>query len=74
MKAWKLALIAVLAMLAIVIAYLFGNHNGKMEAISESVYYIVDFDLPVEFNGNWFDTSLFIELDGNVYEQGLYIG
>ena len=54
--------------------YAFGVEAGKLEAIRNSQFYIVDYDAPVEFDGIEYDTSLFIELDGNIYEQGLYIG
>lgn len=61
------------AIAAIAGAYISGVEAGKLEAISNSTFYIVDYDAPVEFGGSWYDTSLFIELDGNEYEQGLYI-
>ena len=61
------------ALAAIAGAYMSGMEAGKLEAISNSTFYIVDYDAPVEFGGNWYDTSLFIDFDGNVYEQGLYI-
>ena len=74
-KTIRLAIICAIlsAIAAIAGAYAYGVEAGKMEAISESQFYIVDYD-PVEFDGIEYDTSLFIELDGNVYEQGLYIG
>lgn len=54
-------------------AICFAYRVGIRHAISESVYYIVDYD-EVMFNGKDYDTTLYIELDGNVYAQGLYIG
>ena len=64
----------IVAMIGLVcVAYHVGNYHGRMEAITNSVFYIVDFDEPVVFNGIEYDTSLFIELDGNKYEQGLFV-
>jgi len=70
MKFWKIAIVAAL----IIAAFLAGKSQGKIHAISDSVFYIVDFDEWQDPNGNDFDTRLLIELDGDLYEQGLYIG
>lgn len=59
--------------IALIAAFLIGNYRGKMHTLEAGVFYIVDYD-EVVFDGNEFDTTLYIELDGNVYMQGLYIG
>lgn len=70
----KKIIIAVGIIAALVASYVIGNQHGKLEAITEAEFFIVSYDDEVEFDGNVYDTSLFIELDGSVYEQGLYIG
>lgn len=69
---WKRILVLLLAIVFGTAIY-FAYYAGIRHAISESVYYIVDFD-EVRFNGSVYDTTLYIELDGDVYAQGLYIG
>ena len=59
--------------IALVLAFAAGFSGGKMHTLEAGVFYIVDYD-EVVFDGNEFDTTLYIELDGNVYMQGLYIG
>lgn len=61
------------AIAAIAGAYLSGMEAGKHKLLDEATFFIVDYDAPVEFCGEVYDTSLFIDIDGNVYEQGLYI-
>ena len=61
------------AIAAIAGAYVSGMEAGKHKLLDEATFFIVDYDAPVEFCGEVYDTSLFIDIDGNVYEQGLYI-
>lgn len=61
------------AIAAIAGAYVSGMEAGKLKVLDEATFFIVDYDAPVEFCGEVYDTSLFIDIDGNVYEQGLYI-
>lgn len=61
------------AIAAIAGAYISGMEAGKHKLLDEATFFIVDYDAPVEFCGEVYDTSLFIDVDGNVYEQGLYI-
>lgn len=70
MKILKIAIVAAL----ILAAFLAGKSHGKIHAIADSTFSIVDFDEWQDPNGNSFDTRLLIELDGDLYEQGLYIG
>jgi hypothetical protein len=70
MKILKIAIVAAL----ILAAFLAGKSHGKIHAIADSTFYIVDFDEWQDPLGNDFDTRLLIELDGDLYEQGLYIG
>lgn len=62
------------AIAAIAGAYMSGMEAGKLKVLDEATFFIVDYDAPVEFCGEVYDTSLFIDVDGNVYEQGLYVG
>lgn len=66
-------IIIIAGIVAVLVSYAVGNYRGKLEAIRNAEFYIVSYDDEVEFDGNIYDTSLFIELDGNIYEQGLYI-
>lgn len=61
------------AIAAIAGAYMSGMEAGKLKVLDEATFFIVDYDDPVEFEGEVYDTSLFIDFDGNVYEQGLYV-
>lgn len=61
------------AIAAIAGAYVSGMEAGKLKVLDEATFFIVDYDDSVEFEGEVYDTSLFIDFDGNVYEQGLYI-
>lgn len=69
----KKILVCIGIILALIAAFLIGNYRGKMHVLETGVFYIVDFDA-VSFDGNEYDASLYIELDGDLYVQGLYIG
>lgn len=69
----KKIIIVAAIIIALIVAFFAGNKHGKMEIIRNGEFYIVDYNDGAVFGGKNYDTTLFIELDGNVYEAGLYI-
>ena len=74
--------VAVMALIAIALltcmticamGFRIGFQSGVSHAIADSIYYIVDDDPYTDPLGNSYDLKLHIDLDGDGYEQGLYI-
>lgn len=76
MKKALALLIAIIAAVAAV-AYHLGHNAGKMYAITQSCIWTVDcydpYD-PDDSAWNGYDQLIYIELDGDVWEHGMYQG
>ena len=71
-----MALIAIALLTSVMICamgFRIGFRSGVSHAIADSIYYIVDDDPYTDPIGNSYDLKLHIDLDGDGYEQGLYI-
>ena len=72
--AMALIAMALLAcMIICAIGFRIGFRSGVSHAIADSIYYIVDDDPYIDPLGNSYDLKLHIDLDGDGYEQGMYI-
>lgn len=75
MKKALALLIAIIA--AVAAAYHLGHNAGKMYAITQSCIWTVDCydpDDPDDSAWNGYDQLIYIELDGDVWEHGMYQG
>ena len=63
-----LTAIAILASMAIIA--ILGFVVGKDHVIENGTFYIVDYEQP---DGGEYDLTLYIEIDGDVYERGMYV-
>lgn len=68
-----IAMALLACMIICAIGFRIGFRSGVSHAIADSIYYIVDDDPYTDPLGNSYDLKLHIDLDGDGYEQGVYI-
>lgn len=63
---------ALLALIVGQIGFRLGRESGIDHVLSDSTFYTVEGESYTDPLGRKFNHALYIEIDGNVYEQGLY--
>lgn len=73
----KKTLAIIAALILILTAYILGHQEGKRHAIEDSIIWTVDVynpDDPEASAWNGFDQLIYIELDDQLFEHGMYQG
>lgn len=65
---------AIAIIIAIIAAFSVGHNRGMHHVIEDSEFFIVSYNDSLTINGHKYDTRVYIDIDGDVYEEGLYIG
>lgn len=66
----KTVLISVLILAVMTAVWFLGRYAGIMHTVNNATFFIVDYEAPEH---SPYDLTLFIEIDDQVYEHGMYI-